>query len=314
MQKGIIHFGVGESMDTYMYIKSSTKAVASNGKPFLTLILSDKTGEIEAKLWDVSEDDERNFSGEKTVKVLGEVQNFRGRSQLKIRNIRLTTEQDGVTPADLIQTAPLSQDEMMGKITQYIFEMKNPNIQRVTRHLLKKYQSDFLTFPAATKNHHEFYSGLAYHVVSMLDLAKGITALYPTLDKDLLYAGIILHDLGKVKELSGPVSTVYTTEGNLLGHITIMVNEIGKAADELNIQSEEVMILQHLVLSHHGKAEWGSAKPPLVREAEVLHYIDNLDAKINMMNRALEKAKPGEFTEKVFALENRSFYKPTFSE
>ncbi|WP_148357168.1 3'-5' exoribonuclease YhaM [Peribacillus simplex] len=312
MGNGIIHYGIGEVVDIYMYIKTSTKAVASNGKPFLTLILCDKTGEIEAKLWDVSETDEKTYSAEATVKVQGEVQNYRGRSQLKIRNIRITSDADGVTKADLIQTAPLSQEEMMQTITQFIFEMRNPNIQRVTRHLIKKYQNEFLTFPAATKNHHEYMSGLAYHVVSMLGLAKAISTLYPSLNKDLLYAGVILHDLGKVHELSGPVSTVYTVEGNLLGHITIMVNEVGKAAEELGIEAEEIMILKHLILSHHGKAEWGSPKPPMVREAEVLHYIDNMDAKINMMDRALEKVKPGEFTERVFALDNRSFYKPTF--
>ncbi|MFA1713532.1 3'-5' exoribonuclease YhaM [Peribacillus frigoritolerans] len=312
MGNGIIHYGIGEVVDIYMYIKTSTKAVASNGKPFLTLILCDKTGEIEAKLWDVSEADEKTYSAEATVKVQGEVQNYRGRSQLKIRNIRITSDTDGVTRADLIQTAPLSQEEMMETITQFIFEMRNPNIQRVTRHLIKKYQNEFLTFPAATKNHHEYMSGLAYHVVSMLGLAKAISILYPSLNKDLLYAGVILHDLGKVHELSGPVSTVYTVEGNLLGHITIMVNEVGKAAEELGIEAEEIMILKHLILSHHGKAEWGSPKPPMVREAEVLHYIDNMDAKINMMDRALEKVKPGEFTERVFALDNRSFYKPTF--
>ncbi|CAH0161102.1 3'-5' exoribonuclease YhaM [Peribacillus sp. YIM B13472] len=312
MGNGIIHYGIGEVVDIYMYIKTSTKAVASNGKPFLTLILCDKTGEIEAKLWDVSEADEKTYSAEATVKVQGEVQNYRGRSQLKIRNIRITSDIDGVTKADLIQTAPISQEEMMETITQFIFEMRNPNIQRVTRHLIKKYQNEFLTFPAATKNHHEYMSGLAYHVVSMLGLAKAISTLYPSLNKDLLYAGVILHDLGKVHELSGPVSTVYTVEGNLLGHITIMVNEVGKAAEELGIEAEEIMILKHLILSHHGKAEWGSPKPPMVREAEVLHYIDNMDAKINMMDRALEKVKPGEFTERVFALDNRSFYKPTF--
>ncbi|SIQ93644.1 3'-5' exoribonuclease [Peribacillus simplex] len=312
MGNGIIHYGIGEVVDIYMYIKTSTKAVASNGKPFLTLILCDKTGEIEAKLWDVSEADEKTYSAEATVKVQGEVQNYRGRSQLKIRNIRITSDTDGVTKADLIQTAPISQEEMLDTITQFIFEMRNPNIQRVTRHLIKKYQNEFLTFPAATKNHHEYMSGLAYHVVSMLGLAKAISTLYPSLNKDLLYAGVILHDLGKVHELSGPVSTVYTVEGNLLGHITIMVNEVGKAAEELGIEAEEIMILKHLILSHHGKAEWGSPKPPMVREAEVLHYIDNMDAKINMMDRALEKVKPGEFTERVFALDNRSFYKPTF--
>jgi 3'-5' exoribonuclease len=213
---------------------------------------------------------------------------------------------------DFLASAPISREEMTGELTQYIFEMKNPNIQRITRHLIKKYQKDFLEYPAATKNHHEFVSGLAYHVVSMLHLAKAISSLYPSLDKDLLYAGVILHDLGKVMELSGPISTVYTVEGNLLGHISIMVNEIGKTADELGISGEEVMVLQHLVLSHHGKAEWGSPKPPLIKEAEILHYIDNIDAKMNMLDRALERVKPGEFTERIFPLDNRSFYKPTF--
>ncbi len=190
--------------------------------------------------------------------------------------------------------------------------MKNPNIQRITRHLMKKYLDRFLEYPAATKNHHEFVSGLGYHVVSMLDLAKAISELYPSLDRDLLYSGIILHDLGKVIELSGPISTTYTVEGNLLGHITIIVNEIAKAAEELSIQGEEVVVLQHIVLSHHGKLEWGSPKQPMIKEAEILHIIDNIDAKMNMLDRSLKRVKPGEFSERIFPLDNRSFYKPTF--
>lgn len=99
-----------------------------------------------------------------------------------------------------------------------------------------------------------------------------------------------------------------TVQGNLLGHISIMVNEIGKTAEELGIEGEEVMLLQHMVLSHHGKEEWGSPKKPLIKEAEMLHLIDNVDAKMNMLDRALDKTKPGEFTERIFALDNRSFY------
>jgi 3'-5' exoribonuclease len=312
MKKGILHHEVGEQVEQFLLIKSSSKGTASNGKPFLTLILQDKSGEIEAKLWDASEEDEKNYCAEKIVKVQGDVQNYRGRNQLRLRQIRPAAQTDAVNLSDFLLTAPVSKEEMTNKITKYIFEMKNPNIQRITRFLLKKHLDAFLEFPAATKNHHEFVSGLAYHVVSMLDLAKAIANLYPSLDKDLLYAGVILHDIGKVKELSGPISASYTVEGNLLGHITIMITEIGKAADELGITGEEVLILQHLVLSHHGKAEWGSPKPPLVKEAEILHYIDNIDAKMNMMDRALERVKPGEFSERIFALDNRSFYKPTF--
>lgn len=312
MSKGILQHDVGEQVEKFLLIKSSIKGTASNGKPFLSLVLQDQSGEIEAKLWDVSDEDEKNYSNEKIVKVIGDIQNYRGRNQLRLRQIRPSSQADAVNLSDFLVTAPLSKEEMHSKITQYIFEMKNPNIQRITRHLLKKNQDAFLEYPAATKNHHEFVSGLAYHVVSMLDLAKAIAELYPSLDKDLLYAGVLLHDLGKLTELSGPISTTYTVEGNLLGHINIMVSEIVKAADELGIKGEEVLVLQHLVLSHHGKAEWGSPKPPLIKEAEILHYIDNIDAKMNMLDRALERVKPGEFSERVFALDNRSFYKPTF--
>ncbi|MFB3169122.1 3'-5' exoribonuclease YhaM [Neobacillus sp. 179-C4.2 HS] len=312
MTRGILDYDFGVQVDLYLLIKSATKGIASNGKPFLTLILQDQSGEIEAKLWDANEEDEKNYTAQSIVKIIGDIHNYRGKSQLKIRQIRRTGPSDSVKLEDFLETAPLSQEEMTSKLTQYIFDMKNPNIQRITRHLLKKHQKAFLEYPAATKNHHEFVSGLVYHVVSMLDLAKAIASLYPSLDKDLLYAGVILHDMGKVVELSGPISTTYTVEGNLLGHITIMVNEIGKAAEELGISGEEVLILKHLVLSHHGKAEWGSPKPPLIKEAEILHYIDNLDAKMNMLDRALERVKPGEFTERVFALDNRSFYKPIF--
>jgi len=312
MVKGIVHYEVGQQVDVYLFIKSSTKGIASNGKPFLTLVFQDKSGEIEAKLWDATPEDETNYAAQQIVRLAGEINSYRGRNQLKIRNIRPITDLDGVTISDFLEVAPVPQDEMASKITQYIFEMNNSNIQRITRHLLKKHQAAFYEYPAATKNHHEFVSGLAYHVVSMLDLAKAIAHLYPSLDTDLLYAGIILHDLGKVTELSGPISTTYTVEGNLLGHISIMVNEIGQAANELGIEGEEVTVLQHIILSHHGKAEWGSPKPPMIKEAEILHYIDNLDAKMNMLDRALERVKPGEFSDRVFALDNRSFYKPTF--
>ncbi|WP_335872032.1 3'-5' exoribonuclease YhaM [Bacillus sp. 2205SS5-2] len=314
MTKGLNFYDAGQTVEIYALIKSVTKGTTNTGKPFLTIVLQDKSGYMEAKLWDASEQDVLSYQAETIVKVVGDIHNYRGKNQFKIRQIRVSNPSDRVEVSDFLETAPLDKEDMSSKITQYIFEMKNPNVQRITRHLLKKHQQEFLEYPAATKNHHEFVSGLAFHVVSMLDLAKSLCQLYPSLDADLLYAGIILHDLGKVIELSGPVSTTYTIEGNLLGHITIMVNEIGQAAEELSISGEEVMVLKHMVLSHHGKAEWGSPKPPMIKEAEMLHYIDNIDAKMNMLNRTMDRTKPGEFSERVFALENRSFYKPTFHE
>ncbi len=310
MTKDLRFIKVGDQINQYFLIKKSEKGVASNGNPFLTLTLQDKTGEIEAKLWDITKEKEKICKEQTIVKIQGDVQSFRGKLQLRIREINLPSPEENISVEQFIEKAPLTVEEMINKINEYIFEMTNPKIQRITRYLVKKYEKQFFRYPAATKNHHNYYAGLAHHVVTMLDLAKAISEIYDDLNKDLLYAGVILHDLGKVIELSGPLSAAYTTEGILLGHISIMVNEIAKAADELQIEGEEVTVLQHIVLSHHGKAEWGSPKPPMIREAEVLHYIDNLDANVNMMNRALEKTRPGEFTERIYALDNRSFYKP----
>ncbi|MBD7985866.1 3'-5' exoribonuclease YhaM [Sporosarcina sp. Sa2YVA2] len=308
--KKLMDYQVGEPIELFLFIKQSTKGITQQGSPFMSLVLQDKSGDIEAKLWDTGEEHEKLYAAATIVKVGGELHEYRGKNQLRIKSIRPAKEDEGITISDLVPSAAKSKEVLYEELLQYFFEMKNPHIQRITRHLLKKHQAAFLVYPAATRNHHDYVSGLIDHVVSMLKLGKAIAELYPTLNKDLLYAGIILHDVGKVIELSGPVGTQYTIEGNLLGHITIMVNEISKAADELEISGEEVMLLQHMVLSHHGKEEWGSPKRPMLMEAEVLHYIDNIDAKMNMLDRALSKTANGEFTERIFPLENRSFYKP----
>jgi len=314
MRKGIGNYTIGDTFEGFMLIREAKKGIASNGKPFLTLFFGDSTGEIDAKLWDASKEDEETFIVERIVKLVGDIQEFRGKAQMRIKSIRPAQVTDGVRVSDFLERSPIDKEVLQEKMTEAIFEMKNPNIQRIVRAFIKKYNDDLFIYPAASRNHHAYVSGLAHHIVSMLAIGRQLCEIYPELNKDLLYAGIILHDIGKLHELSGAVSTSYTLEGKLLGHISLMVTEIKEIASELSIEGEEVIILQHLVLSHHGKAEWGSAKPPLVREAEILHFIDLIDAKMNMLNRALDKTKPGEFTERVFALDHRSFYKPTFED
>ncbi len=308
--KKLLHFDVSEAVDVFVLIKRSTRAIATSGKPYLTLVLQDQSGEMEARLWDATPRDEESFVAEAIVKVAGEIQNYKGKKQLKLKSIRLKAETEPITLDSLLPRAPLSRQDLEDKVNHAILDMTNPNFQRITRFLVRKYEKDFYEYPAAVKNHHEFVSGLAYHVVSMLDMARAMKTVYPTLNFDLIYAGIILHDLGKVLEFSGAVATSYTLEGNLIGHITLVVSEIAKAADELSIESEDILLLQHMVLSHHGKEEWGSPKKPMIREAEVLHHLDDLDAKMNMMDRALEHVKPGEFTERIYAMDGRILYKP----
>lgn len=311
MLAGITTLQPGEAVDHTLFIKQSTKSVTTAGKPFMTLILQDKSGDIEAKLWDTNEEHERMYPAETIVHVIGEVHEYRGKNQLRIKTLRVVGPEEGVSILDLVPSSSIPKEELYDELTQFFFEIRNANIARITRYIMKEFKEDILVYPAATKNHHDYISGLLDHMVSMLRLGKAICDLYPTLNRDLLYAGIMLHDIGKVRELSGPIATSYTVEGNLLGHISIMVTEVAKAAAALSIEGEEVMLLQHLVLSHHGQEEWGSPKRPMIQEAEILHYIDNIDAKMNMLTRVLNKTQPGQFSERVFALDNRAFYKPT---
>ena len=301
----------GQSFDAYFLIHKATQGVTNQGKPYLTLIFKDKSGEIEARFWTPTPQDMTTLKGETIVRAKGDIIEYKNKLQLKVNAIRIANEEDPVKLEHFLENAPIDKDEMMNALMKYVLDIENANLQRITRLLLKKYQTEFIVFPAASSNHHNFVSGLLYHVLCMLKQAEALVAIYPTLNKSLLYSGIILHDMGKVKELSGPVATTYTAEGNLLGHISIMSDEIAQMAREHNIEGEEIMLLRHMILSHHGKLEYGSPKPPMIKEAEILNFIDNIDARIQMMDKHLKRIEPGQFTERIFPLEYRQFYKPT---
>ncbi|MBV1708470.1 MAG: HD domain-containing protein [Erysipelothrix sp.] len=160
------------------------------------------------------------------------------------------------------------------------------------------------------RNHHDFLGGLATHVVAMIDLADEVCKRYEILNRDLLIAGILTHDLGKIIELSGPVLTEYTMQGKLLGHISMMQSIVHELALTKNWQdSHQITCLRHMILSHHGQYEYGSPVLPMVAEAEVLHLIDNLDARLNMFEKMFEVTEVGQFSQRIFSLENRSFYR-----
>lgn len=300
----------GDSVENFFLIHRATQGVTAQGKDYMTLYLQDKSGDIEAKLWTVTKDDMKILKPEIIVWVKGDVINYRGRKQMKVTQFRLATAEDGVKTQDFVDGAPLSPNEIQDELSHFILEIENAHLQRITRHLLKKYQDKFFTYPAASSHHHNFAGGLSYHVLTMLKIAKSLCDIYPLLNRSLLYSAIILHDIGKVRELSGPVATTYTVEGNLLGHISIASDEVAEAAKELGIDSEEVMLLRHMILAHHGKMEFGSPKLPHLKEAEILFFIDNIDAKMNMFDKAFKKTEKGQFTERIFGMDNRQFYNP----
>ncbi|MGL5916839.1 MAG: HD domain-containing protein [Culicoidibacterales bacterium] len=307
----------GTTVEKTPYLLSGmTHGTANNGQIYLNLELQDSTGTLGAKLWQASQELLQQVSAlVGTVVEVSFVKNtYRNQTQLKVTKLQAATD---IAMEQFIETAPMASEAMQNEVSEFITAIVDPTVAKVVQTLLGKYHTQFYKFPAASKNHHDYMGGLAYHTLCMLRLAQSLHVLYPSLNRDYLYAGVLLHDLGKVIELSGPIATEYTTKGKLLGHITILASELEVVAYQLNLVSEKeqeiIMILQHLVLSHHGKLEYGSPKVPMMMEAEILTYIDNIDAKMMMMERALKGVEPGEFTQRIFALENRQLYKP-FSE
>lgn len=310
--KKLFDYQNDENLDLFVLIKTADVRIAKNGKQFIAFTFQDQSGQIGGKYWDASDEDVAKFTAGQVIHLQGKRELYQSNPQVKIYKLRLTTGDEPQTVDQFIPKAPVQVTEMQDEFGAMLFEITNPNWQRLVRHLMQKHQAEFFSFPAAKTNHHAFSGGLAYHTLSMLRLAKTIAAQYPQIDEALLYAGVILHDLGKTLELSGPISTEYTVRGNLIGHIVLVDEEIVRACDTLKIDvnAEDMLILRHVILAHHGLMEYGSPVRPQVLEAEVLHQIDELDASITMMTQSLQHAEAGQFTERLFAMDGRRFYRP----
>lgn len=306
----IIDYKNGEQMSLEAIIKKSDYRLAKNGKNFLSLVFEDKSGQIPGKFWDASEDDAKRFRVGTVVQLDGKRDVYQGKPQVIINHLG-PLDPNTVDMSQFIQTAPIKRADMENEFEDIFLEITNGAWNRVVRYLFKKYHNQFFTSAAAKVNHHDFQGGLAFHTLSMVHLAEKIADQYPQIDKALLIAGTCLHDLGKTIELSGTLDVEYTFEGNMLGHITIIDEEIVKAAQDLKIDldSQDMVMLRHMVLSHHGLLEYGSPERPKLLEAEVLHDIDVLDASINMISKALDKTEEGKFSERIFGMDNRAFYK-----
>jgi len=314
--KKIFDYQNDEPIDLFVLIKTADVRVAKNGKQFIAFTFQDQSGQISGKYWDASDADVTKFTAGQVIHLQGKRELYQSNPQVKIYKLRETTADEPQSVEQFVPKAPVQVEEMQEEISQVLFEIKNPNWQRLVRHLLQKHQPEFFSYPAAKTNHHAFAGGLAYHTLSMLRLAKTIAAQYPQINDSLLFAGVLLHDLGKTLELSGPISTEYTVRCNLIGHIVLVDEEIVRACDTLKIDtnSEDMLLLRHVVLAHHGLLEYGSPVRPQVLEADVLHQIDELDASITMMTQSLKHAEPGHYTERMFAMDGRQFYRPEHDE
>ena len=300
----------GQKVEFEALIANVTKGVSTNGATYLNITLQDATGTIDAKKWDASEDDVKFYTIGKIIKVVGDVNLYRNSLlQLKLSSAQKVDEST-IDYQDFVISAPIKKDILEKQLHEYMSEVKDSDVKALMEALINKFYTPFLTHPAATRNHHEYCSGLLHHSISVCKLAITLADSYNDIDKDILIAGALLHDLGKIIELTGPIIPSYTVEGRLIGHISLMQAEIREMAHELNIKSEVPMLLEHMILSHHGKREFGSPVLPMTREALLLSFADDLDAKMNILDKAYNLIEEGEFTNRIYPLEERCFYKP----
>ena len=232
--------------------------------------------------------------------------------QLRLERVDLIRNQDAVDWSVLVPSAPENPKEMLAEIKAAAEAIEDQDFSLLTCALLERCGDKLLTFPAAKQMHHAERSGLLHHTVTMLRATKALLPIYPQLNASLLIAGVIVHDLGKLDEMdadSNGVVSDYSLDGKLIGHIVRGVIHIEEAGKALSVSSEKILLLQHMVLSHHGIAEYGSPKQPMIAEAEFLHLIDTLDARMNEMQEAIAHTLPGNFSEKIWGLDNRQIYR-----
>lgn len=316
MNMKVIDFKVGDFVEEFFLVKSMIVKTSSNNKTFLDFNFADKTGEINAKLWDYNKGDEYKYSEGKLVKARGNISEWQGKLQLKIMKIRPANDNDDLLIDDYVPSAPEKSEIMYETILGYINEINNKDIYDIVSYILKESKDKLMFYPAAKSNHHSIHGGLLYHILTMLRTAEKICEVYTFLDKNLLFGGVILHDLAKLEEMDsnelGIVSS-YTSEGELLGHIIQGIKNIEKVSERLSADKEITTLLQHMILSHHYEPEFGSPKRPMIPEAEILHYLDVIDARMFDMKKTLSNTEPRKFSDKIWTLHNRKLYKAAYN-
>lgn len=259
---------------------------------YLRLVLCDRSGSLEARVWDEAQ--EAAAEAEKgVVKVEGEVEEYRERLQGRVLRLRAAQESEYVL-ADLIRSTGRDVDEMLSEIDRRIEQFDDPDLQGLVQHFYadEAFRSAFQEAPAAQQIHHAYRGGLLEHVYEVLLLSDTLVDLYPSLNRDLLTTGILLHDIGKLREISTGPDPAYTDQGQLLGHIAIGAAAVAKAIDDQpDFPQQLAWQVQHLILSHHGRHEWGSPRRPKTLEAIALHHLEHLDGQVNRFDDMLRAAR-----------------------
>lgn len=299
------------TVDGFCLIKSLDKKTSSKGDTYLDMTLSDAGGEINAKLWRYNPAVHGEYEINELVKIRGVISQYNGNDQLKIDRIRKITPEDNVKVGDFVKSSDYSGEQMYDELYRIADSFEDKELKAVVTAILADNRLALLYWPAAFKLHHALRGGLLMHSLSIVRLAEGVCRVYPFVDRELLLAGAILHDIAKLSEFTVAdtgIATGYSNEGNLLGHLAMGAMVIDKYAEKLGISRKTAMLLEHMVLSHHGEPEFGAAVRPMFIEAELLSELDLMDSRVFEMREAVVATKPEDFSSRLWALDNRKLF------
>lgn len=295
----------------FALITKSEKKVTAKGKDYLDLTLSDKDGEISAKYWDYNEAVQGQFPAETLVKVRGTISQYNGADQFRVERIRKATDADDVNMADFVRSASYSGEYMYAQLSECVNGFADADFKKLVSYMLEQNKEKLLYWPAAYRLHHALRGGLLMHTLSIVRLCEGVCKVYPFVNRDLLLSGAILHDIAKLSEFvvgDTGIASGYSVEGNLIGHLVMGARMVDEAAKALAIPAEKSVLLQHMVLSHHGEPDFGAAVRPLFLEAELLSELDLMDARVYQIHDTTTPLQKGAFTNRLWALEDRKMY------
>ncbi|MBP3815801.1 MAG: CMP-binding protein [Firmicutes bacterium] len=311
-------FKSGMEITTFLMVKAASLKIDSRKREYVDFTLADRSGEVNAKKWDVTAEEKPHLSEIKEgdiIKVKAQVSEWQGQTQLRILRVRKSTSADGLDMNDFIKSAPEPSEDMYQFIMDVAESLKDEDFKKVSLTLLERNKDRLMYYPAAAKNHHAEYGGLLWHMKRMLMSGDALCGVYTFLNRDLVLTGVIIHDMEKLNEIDAGengMATGYSFIGQLLGHIVQGTASMKSLGEELGIPYEKIVLLQHMILTHHYEPEYGSPKKPMFPEAELLHYLDIMDARMYDMEDAVSSVEKGAFSERVWTLDNRRIYKPTF--
>lgn len=295
--------------DGFVVLKRCEEKKTKNGADYLDLIISDRDGEMPAKLWDYTPNG--MFEQEMVVKIRGTVEQYNGKEQFRVAQIRPAVSSDDYDISQLVASSEIGGEQLFAMIKKRVASFENKKLQAIVTKIIDDKHDLLIKYPAALRLHHAMLGGLLYHTMSIVRMAEEICKIYPNINKDLLLSGAILHDVAKTWELE-PAKTGlvkgYTAEGELIGHLVKGAMYVEEKAKELGIKDEVVTLLEHMILSHHGNPEYGAAVRPMFLEAQILSTLDALDAEIYEINHALSKVEKQKFSDRQWALDNRKLY------